>query len=614
MQESSDSCDSETTVTSHPSQDVATPLAVDQPKFVLPDGTQKEAEPDGAAEAQERSSSMEQDEHDHGSEQVLQYTSHQLPINRPVEMQDEEQVESGDRTNAALVAEISQSAPVVQQETQLGKENVENLPASKEDPQNSQTQTETTRDTEPPTEEVDAVDGTQEEQPFVANPDSLNYPVCSSPVLNALQRAKQNQLNRAGHWISPKSSNAPQIPGRGRARGRGSVPLQRSLSLPSSLLSPSRVVSSVRIQFGRGQASCTKPRFSFRYTQEDGGGEKEEEEENEREKEGQTSCLPTVTIKPASSGSNNPPSLPTEAPVQPKPNPRYPMRSSQSLQGSSPPPDWSLGGPAQVWNTQSYPDLTCPQQQLGQFQLNMNNNHNQPLSNPGQAFSNPNPYPNPSAPYFNPSPSPRPTHSPFPISTNPPLHYPSPVNFHASLPNLFSYNTSCLSHHSSLTSLHHPMTPAFPLHNSLSNLHQPSVPTAPGTPLMHYPGYNHLHSHQSPYHSSPYGSHSTLPYLGFQGYNMNPNLAFPHPMPPYPPTQPMAPEHILHQGLAPSAPGFFPGMATNFSPASSLHLGHSPPTLSSTEMQLRKVLHDIRGTVQSLNQVSPLNLESFRSF
>uniref|UniRef100_A0A3B4BF79 Sperm-specific antigen 2 C-terminal domain-containing protein n=1 Tax=Periophthalmus magnuspinnatus TaxID=409849 RepID=A0A3B4BF79_9GOBI len=35
VQESSDSCDSETTVTSHPSQDLATPVAVDQPAFAL---------------------------------------------------------------------------------------------------------------------------------------------------------------------------------------------------------------------------------------------------------------------------------------------------------------------------------------------------------------------------------------------------------------------------------------------------------------------------------------------------------------------------------------------------------------------------------------------------
>lgn len=619
MQDSSDSCDSETTVTSHPSQDVATPLALDQPQFVLPDVTEKEAGPDAAAEAHGSSSSRGEDEHDQSSEQVPQYTAHQLPMNRPMGMQqDEEQVESEDRTDAEPVPEITQSISVVEQEPQPEVEHTQNCPALKEDPQHTQNQSETTTDVEPPTEGVDAEDGAQEEEAFSDDSGSLNPPVSSSPVLSALKRAKQNQLSRAGQWVEPNSSEAPQIPERGRGRGRGGIPLQRSSSLPSSLLSPSTVVSSVRIQFGRGQASCTKPRYSFRYTQE--AGEKKEEEEEAEEKEGQTNCLSTLIINPASSsGSNNQLRLPTEAPVHPKPIPRYLMRSSLSLQSSSPPPDWSSGGPANSWTTQSVPDLSSIQQQLGQFQQNMSTNQNQQMLNPGQMmFPYPNLNPNPTAQYLNPSPSSSFNHSPYPITLNPPVQYPSPVQPYASLPNLFHCNNPSLIHHSSLTSLHQPMTPTIPQHSSFSNLHQPSPFAAPhnvslgnlhpGTPFMHLQGYNHLYSHQTSYHSTPQGSQCASPYLGFQGYNMNPNLAFPHHVTQCPP----APEHSLHQGLAPPAPGFLPGMTSTLSPGPSLHLGQTPPALSSTEMQLRKVLHDIRGTVQSLSQVSSLHSQSFK--
>lgn len=606
MQNSSDSCDSETTVTSHPSQDVATPLALDQPQFVLPDSTEKEAGPDAPAEDHGRSSSREEDEHDHGSEQVPQYTAHQLPMCRLEGLQqDEEQAESVDATDAEPAPEAMQSISVAGQEPQ--SEQPQNDPVLKEDPQHAQNSTETPTVTEPPTEGVDANDGAQDEQAFLDDSESPHPPVSSSPVLSALQRAKQNQLSRGGQLVDPRTNNSSQ---RGRGRGRGSIPLQRSSSLPSSFLPPSRVVSSVRIQFGRGQASCTKPRYTFRYAQNGEAEEGEEEEEEvDKEKERQTSCLSTVIINhPSSSGSNNQVKPPTETPVRPKPLPRYLLRSSCSLQSSSPPPDWPTGGPAHAWSTQSVPELSSiqqQQQQLGHFQQNMDAHGNQQTWNPGQMmFPYPNLTPNPSAPYLNPSPSPGHIHSPYPITLNQPVQYPSPVHLYASLPNLLQYNNPSLIHHSSLTSLHQPITPSIPQHSSLSNLHQPSAPTAPhhsslgnlhsGTPLMHLQS-NHLYSSQSTYHSTPFGS----PCHSFQGHNMMPNFALPHPVAHFPP----APEHSLHHGLTPPGPGFLPGIASNLSPGPSLHASHTPPALSTTELQLRKVLHDIRGTVQSLSQV-----------
>ncbi|XP_044072057.1 protein ITPRID2 isoform X2 [Siniperca chuatsi] len=593
VQESSDSCDSETTVTSHPSLDVATPLAKDQPVFELPD--EVEAGPGGAAEAHGRSSRVGEHEHDGSSEQVPQYTAHQLPRNRPMgtqqdEARDEERVESGDRTDPEPEPEVAQS-----------------MSASEQEPQHTQNQTKNAADTDPPTEGVGAETEAQEEQAFLDDSGLLFPSAPSSPVLSALNRAKQNQLSRTGQQVDPQSGDTPQIPGRGRGRGR--IPMQRSSSLPNSFLSPSRVVSSVRIQFGRGQASCTQPRYSFKYTQEAGGDKEEEEEE-----EGQTNCLSTLIINPASSSDsrNQPPRLPTEALIPPKPIPHYLMRSSNSLQSCSPPPVWSLGGHAHSWSTQSVPDVSSNYQQLGQFQQNMTANQNQQSWNPGQTmFPYPNPNPNPAAQYSsNPSPNPSPSlnPSPYPFILNPPLQYPSPLQPYTSLPNLLHHHNPSFLHHSSLTSLHQPTTPTIPQHGSLSNLHQPSSSTAPhrvslgylptGTPVMHHQGYNPIYSHQSPYHATPHGSQFASPYLGYHGYNMNPHLAFPHPVTQCPP---LAPEHSLHPGLTHPAPGFLQGVASTHSPGHSIHPGLASPAPSSTEMQLRRVLHDIRGTIQRLS-------------
>ncbi len=617
MQESSDSCDSETTVTSHPSQDVVTPLAVDQPAFDLPDGTKEEVGPGGAAEADGRSS-LKEDHSDDGSvEQVPQYTAHQIPRNRPMEMQryvtqDEEQVETCDQTNPEPEPEITQSMSTAEQEQKAELEHTQNHTASQQESQHTQKPIETTAATEPPTEGVDAEDKAQDELEFLEDSGSSS-PVPSSPVLSALKRATKNQLSRAGQCVDPQSVYTPQVPGRGRGRGRGGIPLQRSSSLPSSFLSPSRVVSSVRIQFGRGHASCTQPRYSFKYTQEDGGDKEEEEEDVEDVEDRQTNCLSTLIINPASSSDLNDRSrLPTEAPIPPKAIPRYLMRSSYSLQSSSPPPDWSPEGHAHSWSTQSIPNLFS-QQQMGQFQQNMGANQNQQSWNPGQMFSYPNPSPNPSTQYLNPSPCPSPNRnpSPYPFTLNPPPQYPSPLQPYASLPNLLHHNPS-LIHHSSLNSLYQPTAPTIPHHSSLSNLYQPSASAAPhhtslgslhpGTPATHHHGHNHLYSHQSPYHATPQGSQFASPYLGFHGYNLNPHPAFPQHVTQGPP---LAPEHSFHSGLTPPQ-GFIPGLAPAYGQNHTLHPGFTPSAPSSTEMQLRKVLHEIRGMVQSLSQVGTL--------
>lgn len=612
MQESSDSCDSETTVTSHPSQDVTTPVPMDQPVFDLPDGRVEELGPGGAAEADGNSSSSEENKHDGSSEQVPQYTAHQLP-KRPVGAQQnetpaEEHVESEDRTNS---------------EPEPEPESTHSISASEQEPQHIQNQTEIAPSTELPTEGVGAEGEAQE--PFLDDSGLLCPPPSSSPVFCALNRAKQIQLSRAGQRVEPQPGEVPKTVGRGR--GRRCIPMQRSSSLPTSFLSPSRVVSSVRIQFGQGQASCTLPKYSFKYTQE---AEGDNEEEKEEEEERQTDCQSTLFINPASSSGfkNKPPRLPTEAPIPPKPIPRYLLQSSCSPQSSSLPPDWSPEGRAHSWSTQSVPDLSSNQHQPGHFQQNISAKQNQQSWNPGQVMSS---YlnPNPAAQYLNLSPNPSPglNPSPYPFTLNPPPQYPSRLQPYGSLPNLHHHHSPSLNHHSSLTSLHQPTASTVNQHGSVTNLHQPSTSTAPhhvnlgsphpGSPIMHHQGYSYPYSHQSPYHATPHGSPYASPYLGYHGYSAYPHLAYPQPVAQCPP---LVPEHSLHPGLTPPAPGFFPGMAPALGQGHNPHPGFTPPAApgpgpyqgpSSTEMQLRRVLHDIKGTVQSLSQVSCLQSWSF---
>ncbi|XP_063354682.1 protein ITPRID2 isoform X3 [Pelmatolapia mariae] len=594
VQVSSDSCDSETTVTSHPSQDVATPLAMDKPAFDLPDGREEEARLGGAAESDRSNNSREEHMDTETSEQIPQYTAHHLPRSRPVEVQQDEtlgkeNVERCDRTDPdpepEPEPESAQCMPAAEQQAQ--PESKESQHDSEEGPEHTQNPTETEGDTVTSTEKTSAENKVKVEPVFLDDSESLCPVAPASPVLSALHRAKQS--NRT-------------------ASQRRGISMQRSSSLPSSLLSPSKIVSSVRIQFGQGLASCTQPKYSFKYTPEpedkkEEGGEEKEEEEVEEEP---TNCLSTLIINPASSSSskkNSPAVFP------PKPIPRYLMRPSYSLHSTSPPPDWQSGVNAGFWSTQSVPDLSN-QQQPAQFQQNMNANQNQPSLNPGE-----NLFPNshPSAQYPCPSPnlSPRFNSSPHPFMLNPALQY-TPPHLHGSLPNLHHHHSPSVNHHSSLTSLHQPSTSPGPQHDSMSNLHPLSTPTSPhhippghlhpGPSGMYHQVYNHQYSHQPPYQVPPQGSQFGSPYFSHQGYN--PYLSFPHHTHLHPT---VSPEHSLHPGLAPPPPGFHIAMRSALSPGHNLHPGlrdaNAPgQSPSSTEMQLRRVLHEIRGTVQSLNR------------
>ncbi|KAM9709809.1 protein ITPRID2 isoform 1-T2 [Menidia menidia] len=582
VQESCDSCDSETTVTSHPSQDLSTPHALDQAAFDLPDSRAEEVEPADVTGTGGRGSSKEEEALDGSLEHVVQYRAHHLPKTRPAGIHQDacngKQVDDGDRIDPDTEPQpdgAQQSPSAFGQEPQMELQQTQNL--SEREPPHGENLTETTTNT-------DRTQGAEAHVEPVVLDDSVSvYPAPPSPVLSALNRAKHNQLSRTGQNVNPQSNDALKTPGVGRGR-RGIIPMKRSSSLPSSLLSP-RVVSSVRIQFGQGQAVCTPPRYSLKYAQE-AAEHKEEEmlEEKEEVDGGQSNCVSTLIINPGP--NEKPPST-----IPPKPIPHHLLRSSHSLQSSSPPPDWSPGANTLSWSTQSVPDLSSAQQHPRQFQQSMSTSQTQTQQgwNPHQMMI---PNPSPSPVFSDPNPS-------LGSNSNP---YPHPQHPYATSPNLFNQNNISLNHFSSLTSLHNPPPPTVPPHCSLTNLHQ-QASTSPhfhrGTPTMHHPSYNHPYSQQSPYHTPP---QIASPYLGYHGYHLSPHTAFAHPSTQYPP---VAPEHSLHPGLAHSAPGFLanlgsspnPGLTPPAAPGSGP--GHFP---SSTEMQLRRVLHDIRGTVHSLSQ------------
>lgn len=603
MQESSDSCDSETTVTSHPSQDVATPVALDHPAFEPPDTSlqppdaeKDEVQPAASVEADGRQSSSEN--HDQTSKEMLQYAAHHLPMTREKELhqdecQDEVAAPSEDRTDAEPLTQNPQNLLAAEQELQCEVGRVSTIPHVIKDLEPTQKHSSSATNMESPTKESEVESWTTDERVFSNQYTSISDRASSSPVFRALKRAQQSYLSRGGQCLERKSNSANPFPVRGQGRGRG-VPLQRSSSLPSSVLSPSKVVSSVSIQFRKGQASCTPPRYSFKFTQEAGL-----EREIEQEEKGGKPRLSTLGLNPASSsGSNNKTNCPSEGPIPPKPIPRYLTRSSYSLQSSSPPPELSPGGSTSSWVTRSVPDLSTSQRQHRQFEENTETNQNYPRWTPGQmTCPDSNCNHNTPAQYLHPSPS----HSPYPMMLNPPLQYPSPLQVYTSLPNLCQYNSSPMLNSPSMTSLPQHVTPTVHQYNSsFLNLQQsPSFSTPPHNSLgnlhfgasLHNPAYNHPNSNQPSQYSTPHGS----PYSNYHGYN-----AFPQP---FPQCAPLAPEHNLCQGPAPHPPGFLPGLASSFSSFTSFHSTHTPPAMSSTEMQLRKVLHDIKGTVQSLAQV-----------
>lgn len=329
-------------------------------------------------------------------------------------------------------------------------------------------------------------------------------------------------------------------------------PFQRSSSLPSSLLNPTRVVSTVHIQLGQGSVQqCTPPSYSYRYEEEPEDVKSVTEEDDNKSQ----SRYPSSIVD----GS-------TEVPPYPMNVPQHLTRSTSSLY--SIPVDWPLRRltEAPVWSANSVPDLTqhtrqphpaIPrhiQQELPHFRGALGSPHQKPVNPPSRSYTPINspclytqsglysPYPQPqSSPFAHPVYTP-PHSSPFPQQN---MAYTHPQSMH------YSSSAPCQSPH-----LTHPYGSSFNLPLQ-ANSYSPQMP-------LH-------HSCSAPF-SLAYGN---TPY--------NPTIPCGH--------QCNSPFHT------PPAP--FSPMSASFP----LDTPTPPPTMGSTEMQLRRVLHEIRGTVQSFSQV-----------
>ncbi|XP_019750262.1 sperm-specific antigen 2 homolog isoform X3 [Hippocampus comes] len=554
VQESSDSCDSETTVTSHPSQDVTTPVALNQPAFDLPDVQAEESPPPapwvGAASREAESSRKREDDgKDHEeSEPVPQYKAHQLPKNLAAGDDGPEPQQDPEQEDARVSQDDAQKEP----------------PPSEPPPANSGSLS------SGPTPSAHA-SGLQAAAPRAP---PFHLPASDSPVLSALSRVKQ----RLGE-VGPRSS---------RRCPRSGLPLQRSSSLPSSLQSPTKVVSSVKVQLGPDRAFCSQPRYAFRYVQEP---------DDEPERADSPTCISTLVIQNAAA-SDDGAAAAASRPLN---------RSSRSLRYASPPTEVP-------WISQSVPDLSSAREPLG--------HHRQggtPF--PGQdIFLSPNPSPRPqtplSAPAFNPSllyaTSPHPyaslpnllqpypnhfTFTPPPLATPP--HYASLWNVPLGTPPMHQY------HGGNYPTAHPFVAPPYPGYHG----YDPSpFPTLAPDPAAHWGG-------GLPGQGQGPGPHHGIGNSSQPDHNVGQS---PHPGPwpgfglghgPYPYPGAGNGPHLGH-GLGHSpylgvGPGTYPGPGPGLGPGNGLHLGSSPGSgqvLSGTEMQLRRVLHDIRGTVHNLNQ------------
>ncbi|XP_030641637.1 protein ITPRID2 isoform X2 [Chanos chanos] len=555
VQESSDSCDSETTVTSH-AGDVSTPVALEHLTFERSQGL------DLFPQSGRGSSSQAQEDRN-----IPEYFCHPRQVtsmtqNLPSACLDESALASelhgssetsaGGEPAALVEPDVSADVGAIGEST-VPEPSVEAVLTSDAinsmEPVSTEVQGCTKEPdslTEPETN-LERDDTVQHESPSGAPESEQSGPSPSDRVRVALQRVQQRSSS-----TSEDGTGEVRVKARDSLRDRN--PLRRSSSLPSSLLSPSRVVSSVRIQLGRGSVKhCTPPSYAYRFGPEEDQPLLNREEVDsiveEDEEEPQSSCRSTLIIRSAPGEGEIPPESrgaeePPRGGVPPYPLclPRYLTHSSSSLYSA--PQDWAPRplGEAPSWSTCSVPNL--------------------------------------------------PQHTSMAYSPTPPhasVHYPYHRGAYGS-----PYSQSPGPIHSPLAQVH--SAPPGQLHNSpfAQPPHGP-IYTAP------HPGlpFNHLHNthFSSPYHPQLSAAHSGS-LSNLQGS-------------PYSPHTPLCHTHSAPCSFAYNSPANLPPVPCGhtYAPQCSGVPAHPfpcdpapPPPLNSTEMQLRRVLHDIRGTVQSLEQ------------
>ncbi|XP_066542291.1 protein ITPRID2 [Hoplias malabaricus] len=560
VQESSDSCDSENTVTSH-AGDGSTPLALEHPAF---EKLQDEMTLPG------------------GANSVLKYTAHQLPrlndtdetitemessteesdlqilsdrlpspvmdANSSVESSSTVTIDSGDSDFVVDSVLTGESVDMTHENNVDSFKTVVNLSL----PSNSSM-------TLNPTDELDSS--------FKSEPSPKEVdPMCqmgrdhirttSEKVRNALIRAEQRSSSvcddRVGRaWIRRKDllrDNTDETRN----------PLRRSSSLPTSLLSPTRVVSSVRIQLGGGSVRhCTPPAYSYKYEEERERDEIDSiAETDEHSEDVQSRCRSTLLIKQVSTESEQ-----FRSPPYPLNVPPHLTRSASSLY--SVPADFPLRRVAQgaVWSANSFPDLTNPT--MPHAQLPQQNQHHLPHYRGGI-----------NSPFYPNKPGNYPSHG----AVSSPLAQGQSPMYTPYTPAQDSFLPQSL--HPSLHGVPYPQTNA--PYSQVQNA--PYGPSAP----FHSP-----FNHPPPHLSGPYGS----------TFNLQGN--------PYNHYSPLAHSHSAPNSLFPGAAPFHPHLPYGHNCSSPFSqspapfpcdLTNTPPAMSSTEMQLRRVLHEIRDTVHGLSR------------
>ncbi|XP_041117706.1 protein ITPRID2-like isoform X2 [Polyodon spathula] len=249
VQESYDSCDSETTVTSN-AEDIRTPIAVDQPVFGVLQGIEDVLMPSTEDAASSSLPSLDKDGQNIGETES---------VNVDVTPLDDPNIRGTESANDEIPPYILHQIPKA----------------------------------------MDSVSHPTEDQSIPAGEQDL--PSTSDKVQVALYRAQLKSCNVSGEAVGMKVKARDLLEEKRKLDLRrqsflpsGRYPLVRSQSLPTSLLSPVRVVSSVKVRLSPGSETlCSPPSFTYKYTPE-------EDEESIAEEEEQSTCTSTLFISPAS--------------------------------------------------------------------------------------------------------------------------------------------------------------------------------------------------------------------------------------------------------------------------------------------------------------------------
>ncbi|XP_052462715.1 protein ITPRID2 isoform X1 [Carassius gibelio] len=521
VQESSDSCDSETTVTSHAGE-VRTPIALEFPNFERLQG--EEAHP------QSKRGTFSGTNREITSLQIPNPNSDNISPNGPLLSPDYDRA-SIVESNFTTVQEPTTDSTEVDSSRLLDPATDSNLDVQHEG------------NICQPGLGID-LESSLDLHPS-SGPESSDLPAS----LDFEQCHASTQRRQMDPQTAPQRSSSmdEEHPGRVWVRDKNLLseslernPLRRSSSLPTSPLSPARVVTSMRIQLGKGSVKhCTPPSYSYRYDEENHSVQEVDsimEKDEEDHAGGRSELLNSAPAGESKMDWGTPPNLLNV--------PQHLTRSSSSLY--SVPADWLQRplGEGPNWSTNSVPNLS-------QF-----TGLAHPPPPPHGSFS--------SAQHGVASlyPTGVPHHTSFPQSRSSPYHQPLKSNTFTP-PQGAPFTPPHNMHYS-----HYPHSVPFSPFHSPYNIPQ-GAPCSPS-----------LNMHSSPYqpHVPLAQSHSALYRLGNNGSPHHPGVPYSHPY--YP---------------SPSYPCSF---ETPPAPV---------PAMGSTEMQLRRVLHDIRGTMQNLGQSSSVH-------